>query len=404
MLEVRRAALYAMSPEKRRKTVVEAGDMQRRIEEDRERHKRLRERAWILPATAYTSQSLFGTRPEQLDPTYLTRTQTASPRAERDDVDGDRVWTTQDLDFSHMWEETSDFNDDDIEAIQEDLKLSWANQPPPTQPTPQPPIHPSRAQERFSASRPPENPLQCGIPNARPSPTPPPPPLTALHIVPPPFTIIAFCVRCIASATASSHRGPNLLPEVLSHVMQPVKDGAEVAGLVEQALELLDRIVLAQVQQELVLHLEHRLIRLQPDIRDVGIHHERHQVQNQVGVLAQIRKRRVTECLEACIVRTLRSAHRIHHLLAHLDRRRERLRIAAENVAKVDVEKVTVRREEQVVQMPIAHAKQIGDNAVSRARADKRLKDTGVHTKGRQRRGLRMVRTEKVEQRPLMCR
>ncbi|KAI3483585.1 hypothetical protein L1887_53501 [Cichorium endivia] len=146
----------------------EAGDMQRRIEEDRERHKRLRERHGSCQQRRTRVRVCFGTRPEQLDPTYLTRTQTASPRAERHDVDVIGSGTTQDLDFSHMWEETSDFNDDDVEAIQEDLKLSWANQPPPTQPTPQPPIHPSRAQERFSASRPPREPASMRHPQRAP--------------------------------------------------------------------------------------------------------------------------------------------------------------------------------------------------------------------------------------------
>lgn len=136
MLQVRKDTLYALSPERRNLTLLPPNDMQRRVEEDRERHKRLRERSWILPPAAFSHQSLFGTRPEQLDPTYLTRKQPASPNAERVDADGDRIWTTQDLDFSQMWEETSDFNDDDVEDILEDQKLHWVNQPPPPPPQP----------------------------------------------------------------------------------------------------------------------------------------------------------------------------------------------------------------------------------------------------------------------------
>ena len=130
MLDVRKASLYALSPDRRNLTLLPPNDMQRRIEEDRERHKRLRERSWILPPTAFSHQSLFGTRPEQLDFTYLTRQQPASPRQQSQDSDGDRIWNTQDLDFSQMWEETSDFNDDDIEIIEEHAKLGWVNQPP----------------------------------------------------------------------------------------------------------------------------------------------------------------------------------------------------------------------------------------------------------------------------------
>ncbi|GAC95423.1 hypothetical protein PHSY_002999 [Pseudozyma hubeiensis SY62] len=128
MLEVRKAALYSLSPTQRSQTIPPPNDMQRRIEEDRERHKRLRERSWILPPTAFSHTTLFGTRPEQLDPTYLTRKQSASPREKKEDTDGERIWTTQDLDFSAMWEETSDFNDDDEEDLREGEKTFWANQ------------------------------------------------------------------------------------------------------------------------------------------------------------------------------------------------------------------------------------------------------------------------------------
>lgn len=134
-LSTRKASLYALSPEQRNSTLLPPTDMQRRIEEDRERHKRLRERSWILPPTAFTHQSLFGTRPEQLDPTYLTRQQPKSPREEREDTDGDRVWTRQDLDFSQMWDETSDFNDDDVERAEEEERSGWLRQPSPPPPS-----------------------------------------------------------------------------------------------------------------------------------------------------------------------------------------------------------------------------------------------------------------------------
>lgn len=135
MLEVRKASLYDLSPERRNSTLIPPSDMQRRIEEDRERHKRLREKSWVLPPTAFSHQSLFGVRPEQLDPTYLARKQKPADNEDAD-ADGDRIWTTQDLDFSQMWEETSDFNDDDVEEIKEDEKESWLNQPPPPPPLP----------------------------------------------------------------------------------------------------------------------------------------------------------------------------------------------------------------------------------------------------------------------------
>ncbi|SJX60499.1 uncharacterized protein SRS1_10125 [Sporisorium reilianum f. sp. reilianum] len=128
-LDVRKTALYALSPASRSVTVLPPNEMQRRIEEDRERHKRLRERSWILPPTAFSHQSLFGVRPEQLDPTYA-----AAPAEQNGDAEADRIWTTQDLDFSQMWEETSDFNDDDVDDIVENEKLGWIHQPSPPPP------------------------------------------------------------------------------------------------------------------------------------------------------------------------------------------------------------------------------------------------------------------------------
>ena len=133
MLEVRKATLYTLPAEQRNFTHMPDTDIMRRIEEDRERHKRLREKAWVLPPTAFSHQSLFGVRPEQLDPTYLTRTQKGEQGGE--EADADRVWTTQDLDFSQTWDETSDFNDDDVEQIHEDDKVGWVHQ----QPLPLPP-------------------------------------------------------------------------------------------------------------------------------------------------------------------------------------------------------------------------------------------------------------------------
>ncbi len=81
VLRVRKSHLYSLSPTQRNRTLLPPQDMQRRIEEDRERHKRLRERSWILPPTALLTSIAVRTRPEQLDPTYLTRRQPASPRS-----------------------------------------------------------------------------------------------------------------------------------------------------------------------------------------------------------------------------------------------------------------------------------------------------------------------------------
>jgi CTD kinase subunit gamma len=65
----------------------------RRMDEDRERHKRLREKRWVQPTSVHMmSSSLASSLP--------------------DDV--------EDLEFEDAWETTSDWNEDDIEAVAEE--------------------------------------------------------------------------------------------------------------------------------------------------------------------------------------------------------------------------------------------------------------------------------------------
>lgn len=108
----------------RRKTTVEnpesttshsqalsRNDIFKRIEEDRERHKRLRERRWVQPVAHNPS-------------TYLPP-QLASFMPLTDDGDGEGELTI-DIEFENEWETTSDWNEDDDDAAREENELCFA--------------------------------------------------------------------------------------------------------------------------------------------------------------------------------------------------------------------------------------------------------------------------------------
>ncbi|GJE97348.1 CTD kinase subunit gamma [Phanerochaete sordida] len=87
----------------------------KRIEEDRERHKRLRERRWVQPVSHLPHAHL----PPQLA-SFLPLT---------DDGDGEGELTL-DIEFENDWEATSDWNEDDDEAAQEENALCFPDLPP----------------------------------------------------------------------------------------------------------------------------------------------------------------------------------------------------------------------------------------------------------------------------------
>ncbi|KIY50054.1 hypothetical protein FISHEDRAFT_40150 [Fistulina hepatica ATCC 64428] len=86
--------------------------MFQRIEDDRERHKRLRERRWVQPVS-FTS--------------HMTPLASFYPLAH----DGHRMHQEElpiDIEFENEWETTSDWNDDDNEAVTEEAALCFPNE------------------------------------------------------------------------------------------------------------------------------------------------------------------------------------------------------------------------------------------------------------------------------------
>ncbi|OBZ74069.1 CTD kinase subunit gamma [Grifola frondosa] len=91
-------------------TALPRSEVFKRIEEDRERHKRLRERRWVQPVSHNPHTHL----PPQLA-AFLPLT---------DDGDGDAELTL-DIEFENDWETTSDWNEDDDEAALEENEFCF---------------------------------------------------------------------------------------------------------------------------------------------------------------------------------------------------------------------------------------------------------------------------------------
>jgi len=86
------------------------GEVNKRIEQDRERHKRLRERRWVQP----TSHNPATFQPPQLA-TFYPLTEPGDGQEE----------LALDIEFENEWETTSDWNEDDEEAIGEEAELAF---------------------------------------------------------------------------------------------------------------------------------------------------------------------------------------------------------------------------------------------------------------------------------------
>ncbi|KAG6884725.1 hypothetical protein C0993_008706 [Termitomyces sp. T159_Od127] len=82
----------------------------KRIEEDRERHKRLRERRWVQPITHNPSSYH-----QPLLASFMPLTNTGDGAQE----------LTIDIEFENEWETTSDWNEDDVEAATEEADLCF---------------------------------------------------------------------------------------------------------------------------------------------------------------------------------------------------------------------------------------------------------------------------------------
>ncbi|KAF8726188.1 hypothetical protein AX14_007957 [Amanita brunnescens Koide BX004] len=91
-------------------TTLSRNDVFKRIEEDRERHKRLRERRWVQPISHNISSHLSSTLAS-----FLPLTDTPEGQEE----------LPIDIEFENEWETTSDWNEDDEDAVAEESELCF---------------------------------------------------------------------------------------------------------------------------------------------------------------------------------------------------------------------------------------------------------------------------------------
>ena len=108
----------------------------------------------------------------------------------------------------------------------------------------------------------------------------------------------------------------------------------------DQRLKVSNRLLLRHLEVKAIAHLQHRLVGLHADVGDVGVDHQREQVEDQVARFAQGGVGREAVLLEGGVVHRRGAAHAFDHFFAELHHGRERLGVAAQDVAEVDVEKV----------------------------------------------------------------
>ena len=108
------------------------GEIFKRIEEDRERHKRLRERRWVQAQPQVLSQSHPSPHSPSQPHSHAAGSGSGSvgygayalasflPLSE-----GENAELALDIEFENEWEATSDWNEDDVEAVVEERELCY---------------------------------------------------------------------------------------------------------------------------------------------------------------------------------------------------------------------------------------------------------------------------------------
>jgi len=119
-LEKRKESMHDVKSASSHSTMLNRHEVTKRIEEDRERHKRLRERRWVQPVTAPTGEAFSTTAIPRLACFHPTPAQSL----------GDEVTAAvaEDVEFENAWETTSDWNEDDDEDVNAENALCFPGQ------------------------------------------------------------------------------------------------------------------------------------------------------------------------------------------------------------------------------------------------------------------------------------
>mmetsp|Transcript_14830 Transcript_14830/g.32735 ORF Transcript_14830/g.32735 Transcript_14830/m.32735 type:complete len:227 (-) Transcript_14830:779-1459(-) len=152
-----------------------------------------------------------------------------------------------------------------------------------------------------------------------------------------------------------------------------------VQGLVDQCQEELLRLLVCQVQSELLLHLQQHLAELRA-LRYVlyaCIPHQAQQVQNQIRRLAEPVVGLAAEGLEARVVLAVLPPHGVCHLSGEAEGRGHGLGVLAEDEAEVDVEHLPRGVDHNIVKVPVPYAQNVGDHTVAGAALHKSVQGAG---------------------------
>jgi len=80
---------------------------------------------------------------------------------------------------------------------------------------------------------------------------------------------------------------------------------------------------------------------------------------------SQMEESGVAKFPELSVVLWMNSAHGFDHLFTEFHWRRQRLRIASEDVAEIDVEELARLGQHQIIQMAIANAEKVRDDTIA---------------------------------------
>lgn len=89
-------------------------------------------------------------------------------------------------------------------------------------------------------------------------------------------------------------------------------------------------------------------------------------------------ERCVAEFPKLRVMLGMNTAHGLHHFFAEFHGWRQRLGIASEDVAEIDVEEFARFGQHQIIQMSIAHTQQVRDDTIARCSPNKELYQTQI--------------------------
>jgi len=101
-------------------TALNKHEITKRIEEDRERHKRLRERRWVQPIPAPTAEAFSAST--------IPRLASFLPPVSHISEEEVTAAISEDVEFENAWETTSDWNEDDDEDVKAENELCFPGQ------------------------------------------------------------------------------------------------------------------------------------------------------------------------------------------------------------------------------------------------------------------------------------